>query len=241
MEVVYIITNIILFFCFILFVKNFLPSYMVEKGKNLATKEDIEVITRKTEAVQKEFQEGFELFSSDVRFKYDFYFRQYSELYSKLYGIIIQSEYARYFIKINADTEVPFDEAPFLQVSRTHKVKRWIKWGSKEPTEIKEEEEEIDTPLSDFSKEYLCQYIIEKAEYATQKLLKIAVAYRFANFYYGGKPNNKNISCKESANAEEFRLIREMVCCIVSEYNFFRKELKMEYNEEELKTGILQL
>ena len=34
-----------------LFVKNYLPSYMDEKGKNLATKEDIEEITRKTEEV----------------------------------------------------------------------------------------------------------------------------------------------------------------------------------------------
>ena len=45
-----------------LFVKNYLPTYMDEKGKNLATKEDIEGITRKTEEVQQEFREGFELF-----------------------------------------------------------------------------------------------------------------------------------------------------------------------------------
>ena len=51
-----------------LFVKNYLPSYMDEKGKNLATKEDIEEITRKTEEVQQEFREGFELFSNDVKF-----------------------------------------------------------------------------------------------------------------------------------------------------------------------------
>ncbi len=56
-----------------LFVKNYLPSYMDEKGKNLATKEDIEEITRKTEEVQQEFREGFELFSNDVKFKYDFF------------------------------------------------------------------------------------------------------------------------------------------------------------------------
>lgn len=43
---------------------------MDEKGKNLATKEDIEEITRKTEEVQQEFREGFELFSNDVKFKY---------------------------------------------------------------------------------------------------------------------------------------------------------------------------
>ena len=88
---------------------------------------------------------------------------------------------------------------------------------------------------------HLCEYIIENAEYATQKLLKIAVSYRFASYYYAGNPEVKNSSCQETANDEEFRLIREMVCCIVSEYNFFRKELKMAYNEVELKTGIPQL
>ena len=78
MEWIYIAVEIILVFLLGLFIKNLLPSYMDEKGKNLATKEDIEAITRKTEEVQKEFKEGFELFSSDVRFKYDFYFKQYS-------------------------------------------------------------------------------------------------------------------------------------------------------------------
>lgn len=33
-----------------------IPSYMEEKGKNLATKQDVEEITRKTEQVQKEFK-----------------------------------------------------------------------------------------------------------------------------------------------------------------------------------------
>ena len=68
MEWIYIAVEIILVFLLGLFIKIFLPSYMEEKGKNLATKEDIEAITRKTEEVQKEFKEGFELFSSDVRF-----------------------------------------------------------------------------------------------------------------------------------------------------------------------------
>lgn len=241
MEGIYIAVEIILVFLLGLFIKNFLPSYMEEKGKNLATKEDIEAITRKTEEVQKEFKEGFELFSSDVRFKYDFYFKQYSELYSKLYGIIMQSEYVRHFLKINDGQEVSFDEAPFLEVSPTRKVTKSVHWGSERPTEVTQKEERIDTPISDFNKSQLCEYIIENAEYATQKLLKVAVSYRFASYYYSGNPEAKNASCQGTANDEEFRLIREMVCCIVSEYNFFRKELKMAYNEIELETGIPQL
>lgn len=98
-----------------LFVKNYLPSYMDEKGKNLATKEDIEEITRKTEEVQQEFREGFELFSNDVKFKYDFFYKQYSELYCKLYAIIIQSEYVRHHILLFTRL-VPFN---------TNFIKNW--------------------------------------------------------------------------------------------------------------------
>ena len=35
------------------FLKNYLPNYFLEKGKNLATKEDITEITEKIESVRK--------------------------------------------------------------------------------------------------------------------------------------------------------------------------------------------
>lgn len=241
MEWVYIILNIILFLFTILVIKKFLPSYFEEKAKNLATKQDIEIITRKTEEVQKEFKEGFELFSSDVRFKYDFYFRQYSELYSKLYSFIMQSEYVRHFIKINENIIMSFDEAPFVELSKTHIVTQSNLMNDDGTIEIKQEKQQIDNPMSKFNKKMLCEYIIDNSEYATQKLIKIAVAYRFSNYFYEGNPDTKNSSCQETANDEELRLIHEMVCCIVSEYNFLRKKLKMDYNEDELKTGIPQL
>ena len=71
-----------------LFTKHYLPTYMDKKGENLATKEDVEEITKLTEQVQKEFNEAFELFSSDVKFKYEYNYKQYSELYCKLYAIV---------------------------------------------------------------------------------------------------------------------------------------------------------
>lgn len=83
MEIINFILNIVvilLIFLVGLFTKNYLPSYMDKKGENLATKEDIKEITRKTEEVQREFKEEFEAFSSDMKFKYDFFYRQYSEL-----------------------------------------------------------------------------------------------------------------------------------------------------------------
>ncbi len=74
MDKIELIINIVILigiFLIGLFTKNYLPSYMDKKGENLATKEDIEVIMRKTEAVQKKFKEQFEIFSSDVSFKYN--------------------------------------------------------------------------------------------------------------------------------------------------------------------------
>jgi len=46
---------------------------------------------------------------------------------------------------------------------------------------------------------------------------------------------------KEVADNEEFRLIKEIVMRIVKEYNFFRKELQMSYNEEELENGTITI
>jgi len=68
---IFLITNAIFFFLLGLFLKNYFPKYMEEKGKNLATKEDIGQITKITEEVQKDFKESFEQFSSDLKFKYD--------------------------------------------------------------------------------------------------------------------------------------------------------------------------
>ena len=114
-----------------LFTKNCLPSYMDEKGKNLATKEDIEEITRKTEGIQQEFREGFEMFSNDVKFKYDFFYKQYSELYCKLYAIVIQSEYVRHFIELTDKKVISFEDAPFLEITPTHKETTTCNIGGK--------------------------------------------------------------------------------------------------------------
>ncbi len=182
--------------------------------------------------MQKEFKEGLELFSSDLQFKYDFYYKQYSELYSKLYAIIIQSEYVRHFLSLTKGTEQDFDTAPFIEISYKAIINKIF-------PDIKiQTGEGLKDSISKFNKIQLCNYIINNGEYATQKLLKLAIAYRYAYSHYAGNEENSNSPYEEIANGEELRLIREMVCCIVSEYNYFRKELKMNYNKEELDKGI---
>lgn len=241
MNWIWFILNAILLFLLGLFIKSYLPKYMEEKGKNLATKEDIAEITKITEEVQKEFKVSFEQFSSDLKFKYDFYYKQYSELYSNLYSIIIQSEYVRHFVFLSDGKKLTFEEVPFLEITPTHKTTEYISFKHGESPNFQQKTEKIETPISQFNKKQLCDYIIDNGEFASQKLLKIAISYRFAYQHYAGNPEVKNSSCEDIANYEEIRLLREMVSCIVSEYNFLRKELKMEYNKEELETGLLNL
>ncbi len=243
MEIVRIILDSILILGiigFVLFMKFSFPSYMKEKGKNLATKEDIQEITRMTESVQKELREGFEEFSSDLNFKYEFYYKRYSELYCKLYAIIIQSEYVRHFIKLTDGNEYSFEEIPFLEVSATHKVTQKLDFKVGEPVSFEETVEDIETPISEFRKDKMTDYIIKKGEFASQKLLKLAISYRFA-FDHSSAKSNVDSADRDVANDEEIRLIKEIVKCIVIEYNELRKYLKMDYIDSEIQDGILEL
>lgn len=55
MATVLLVLNLVTTFVLALFVTGHLPAYFREKGKNLATKEDIEAITRTVEAVRAEY------------------------------------------------------------------------------------------------------------------------------------------------------------------------------------------
>ena len=217
------------------------PAYMEEKGKNLATKQDIADITRKTEEVQREFKEHFELFSIDSHYKNEYYNNSYSNLYSKLYAIIIQSEYVREFIKKYQNKELPFEDYPFLEVGQTTHVTRKVEFKQDGPPTISSNSISFETDLSKFNKKMICDYIIEHADIASSELLKLAVSYRVAYSFYSGNPDVKNSSVSNDANKEELRLIREIVYRIVREYNELRRNLCMPINQEELDSGILRL
>lgn len=236
-----IITLIFQILCFIacaavfLFFKTSLPSYMGKKGENLATKQDISDITRKTEEVQNDFRKQFELYSSDIRFKYNFYFKRFSELYCKLYAVIIQSEYARYFFSKAEKENYPFKDFPFFEIQS---IKRNTGTLNENGTMEVLNTDVIETDLSKFNKHYLIKTIIDNSDIASQDLLKLAVSYRLSyEFYSDNEKHIRNEIINKIADEEELRLIREMVCCIVKEYNSLRKDLKMSFDETELKTG----
>lgn len=214
MDVLNILLNICLIIgliCIGWIYKHSVPTYFEEKGKNLATKQDIEDITRKTEEVQKEFKESFERFSTDVKFKYEFYYRQYAELYCELYSFVIRSEYIRHSLDFATETFVDFEKAPFLQMRLT---------------------------ISDFNADEIVYTIIKKGDLASQKLIKLAVSYRYLkNIKMHITDKNK----VESIEAEENHMVKEMVLEIVMNYNRLRKELNLSYDKDELESGKLSL
>ena len=183
--------SIIAVFLLGLFTKNYLPSYMEKKGENLATKEDVKEITRRTEEVQQEFRQEMARFSKDLEFKYDFYYKQYDGLYSFLYAIVSQSEYTKHIIKLTDGRELTFDEYPFVKISPTRTVKTTYEIGK-----TTHQETLTETEISEFDQKKICEYIISNGHLATPELLKLAVSYRLVY-----DKDGKLLSKKKEANS----------------------------------------
>ncbi|MBE1556944.1 hypothetical protein [Sporosarcina limicola] len=231
------IVNVVGLFLLGLFIKKYLPAYMDQKGKNLATKEDIAEITRNTEEVKVLFQKEIALFSQELTFENDYAFNRYSILYARIYGIVIQSEYVRFFFKKHKIRELSLEEFPFIEINRTQiKQQRHPSTGEK----LSEEIRFIDDEMTSFNKKELCDYIIKNSEYASPKLLKLAIAYRYAWSNYGGTKNIEGEKMSAAFNESEFELIKEIVKTIIVEYNEMRKIVNLSYSEHELTTGKLE-
>lgn len=239
MEVVGVLLDVLILITIVLgglLLRNYLPSYLDKKGENLATKEDVQEITRLTESVQKEFRQEFEDYSKDRSFKYQYHYNQFRELYTNLYCIIAQSEYLRYFFNRYKNSELGFDDIPFIELQKAKYTVSSKKEGDK--ITILNKKYTTTDVVTEFNKKELFTIIIDKGEFASQRLLKLAIAYRFVHQHYAGTDETSDIV--EEANNEEFVLIKEMIQCIISEYNYLRKELKLDYVETELTTGIFE-
>ncbi|UAK18101.1 hypothetical protein [Sporolactobacillus terrae] len=213
------------FICIWLLLRHYFPSYVDQKGKNLATKEDIKEITKKTEEVKILFQKEMAEFSTDLTFMNNYAFKRYSLLYTKIYGIVIQSEYLRFFDKKYKISDRYFKEYPFLEIQKEKQGALFV-----EP--IKDE-------ITSFNKKQLCDYIIDKEEYASPKLLKMAIAYRYAWSNYSGTTQLTNQILSDSFNISELELIQELIVTTIKEYNELRKTVKLSYNKHELEYGEL--
>ncbi|MDL2324636.1 hypothetical protein LJC61_05740 [Ruminococcaceae bacterium OttesenSCG-928-A16] len=210
-----------------LFVKDFLPNYMKKKGENLATKQDIAEITQKTEEVKQQFQRDFTAFSNMLKFRNEYTSEQYINLYAKLYAIVVQSEYCRKYMQDIQGISTSFDEHPYLEISPTRKQTTTFGNGT-----VQGREEIIETDISQTNKRKLFELVIDNSQYASQELLKIAVAYRFIHSMHGP-------TASDEVNEEEIRLLKKLLLCIIKEYNGVRKLLQFDYNDEELSNGLM--
>ena len=157
-----------------------------------------------------------------------------------MYAIIIQSEYVRHFIELTDKRIYLLKRLLFRNYANTQ-GNYYFNISKANGSSVTRKTEEIETPISQFNKKELCDYIISNGSLASQKLLKLAVAYRFAADHYSGNGSGGSIDVKDIADEEEFRMIKDIVVAIVQDYNLLRKELKLDYNENEIKTGIPEL
>lgn len=209
---------------------------MKEKGKNLATKEDVEEITKKTEEVKIEFQKEMAKFSNDISFENEYSYKQYAQLYAKLYAIVTQSEYIRFFLNKYYDKGLSFEEVPFLELNKEQmKTQSQLFTGKV----ISHEKIEIKDAITDFNKKQLCEFIIENGEFASQRLLKLSVAYRYAHNNYSGSKSLEDSEMQSAFDDEEIELLRKLIQTIIKDYNSLRKVIKLDYSENELEIGLL--
>ncbi|MGG3662081.1 hypothetical protein [Bacillus gobiensis] len=188
------------------------------------------VVTLLTNIVFKLLQNKFDFMVDTRKFKRDLYYQQLTNLYIEVYAMIAQSEFLRYFydLKDNGTLEkIPFIE----QASTKHTQKIKLFTG-----EILEEKREvIETALTEFNKLGLVKKIIDNKKYASQKLIKIVVAYRYCHEYYLKEDIVKFQS--DRFKKEEVRLLHELVTTIIKECNEKLKYCKMDYIESEIKSG----
>ena len=222
------------------FIIKHLQSYVSEKAKNFASKQDIEVLTILAEKAKnlatlqdiEEISKLTELGKKDIEFKYSYYYEQFSKLYTKIYSSVCNSESVRYLYRVFkndeigddevGDEDIDFDLVPFLEEyvitngveQRKHKDKLY------------------------YYKDNLANFIIENAEYASKELLKLASCYLQTNDKYSGSEKGYDDDIVRKADEMELIFLREMVKCIIRDYNFLRRELRMDFDENELKTGL---
>ncbi|MGG3283601.1 hypothetical protein [Paenibacillus solani] len=174
--------------------------------------------------LSSKFKNWFDWLDSTNKFIRDHSYIQLRELYLELYAIVAQSEYLRHYSKVQKG----YDEVPFIEIHREHHT------ISMDPS-IEDVVIQIKDAVTEFNKLSIAELIINKGAYASQDLLKLAVAYRFIHPYYKELKNNG----LDIIQIEELELIKKIVSSIVKETNCYLKKCNMKYNKSEIRTGLM--
>ncbi|WP_342538326.1 hypothetical protein MKY15_19695 [Sporosarcina sp. FSL K6-1540] len=190
------------------------------------------ILTLLVNLVFKLLQNKFDFMVDTKKFRRDHSYNQLKELYFEIYAIIIQSEFLRNFHQI--DEFKSLKEVPFIEIVRTLKKNKQDLFSR----EILEESEEIVVnAITKFNKIGLVGFILEKKEFASPDLLKLAVGYRYIHEHY----QNESFPEKqlEKFQKKELEFIYQIVTMVVKEFNEKSKYCNMEYNKTEIKEGEL--
>lgn len=173
------------------------------------------------------------------KFKREYSYDQLRNLYLKLYAIICQSEYLRFFYDIKGS----HDTIPFIEIEKRNEIKKkTLDFGNIDFNNFtfNTTEYEVSDAITEFNKKKICEEIIQKSEFASQVLLKLAVAYRFVQDYY----TDDTLEDKESLEKfqdQELVIICKMIKTIIVETNKKLKQCNMEYSNDEIKTGEIKI
>lgn len=206
-NIVYYIFNIVFIIAVILLCKwlSSAKTFFDEKAKNLATKQDIKAITRKTEEVKSEFFLLNESHLADMRFKYEFQEKQYRELYVPLYNYVCQSESKRAIMQLLGEGSLKFEQVPIIEYESTNA---------------------LDQPYNSVLNEILVLISVNRA-YASPELLKIHSLFDALQVRKSTTIPNNSIS------DIEIKLKNHLIKSIVKDFNQLREALKLPYVSDE--------
>mgnify|MGYP000866734145 CR=1 FL=1 len=196
-------------------------------------------ITFGTNSIFHYLKNKLDWFADTKKFNRDNSYDQLKNLYLYLYSVICQSEYLRVVFDIKGS----HDDIPFLEAEKKKEIKKHtldfnnIDFNNFTFNTV---EYEISDAVTEFNKINICEYILNHKEYASQELLKLSVAYRFVHQYYLDETLESKEYLEKFRN-HELILIREIVKTIVKETNSKLKLCRMDYNKDEIHTGIIKI
>lgn len=166
----------------------------------------------------------YDAFKRKKDFVKNYKIEELKELYLPLYCMIAQSEYIRKTVGSLPGIDLSIDNAPYI-----HLEKKTTETNIKN-NQVKIVTYEKNDQLTQYDENYMVNLVIDNSKYATTKLIKLAIAYRF--LIDNRDTNDANI--KKVLDSEYNPVVKEFINNIICETNNKLKYCNMDYNKNEL-------
>lgn len=172
------------------------------------------IVTLFANIVIQRLRSRFEWFHASGIFQREHAYNQLQELYLEAYGIVSQSEFLKYYYGLHHSFS--FMDLPFVEVQDKLTLQQCP----------------VDNSI-DFSSMAMVTCIMNNKQYASPKLLKLAVAYRFCEEQIQKVKKEEKIEYQK----EQGQIMYELVRTVIQETNGKLKQCGMEFLETERSTG----